>query len=57
MLKTRLLLAFTAVAGFTLGQETAGITVDLNGATLLHRTPVSYPEAARTKNVKGSVTL
>ena len=54
---TRFLLAFTAVAGLTFGQEAAGITVDLNGATLLHRTPVTYPEAARTKNVKGSVTV
>src|SRR5688572_32203822 len=57
MLKTRFLLAFTAVAGLTFAQDPAGITVDLNGATLLHRTPVTYPEAARTKNVKGSVTL
>ena len=57
MLKTRFLLAFTAVASLTFAQETAGITVDLNGATLLHRTPVTYPEAARTKNVKGSVRL
>lgn len=35
--------------------DSPGVTVELNGATLLHRPPVLYPEAARTRGVQGSV--
>jgi TonB family protein len=34
-----------------------GVTVDIGAATLLHRAPVAYPEAARGKGVQGTVML
>ena len=34
-----------------------GISVDLGGATALHRSPVVYPEAARRAGAEGTVTL
>jgi TonB family protein len=33
-----------------------GVTVD-TGGSVLHRTPVQYPDAARTKNIQGVVTV
>jgi TonB family protein len=33
------------------------VTVDLGGATVMHRGPVIYPEAARRSGVEGTVTL
>jgi TonB family protein len=58
MQKTSLVLAFALAAGFAVAQipDAQGVTVELNGAVLLHRTSVSYPEAARTKSIKGGVT-
>lgn len=37
--------------------DAPGVTVDIGGATLMHRAPVAYPEAARRKGVQGSVVL
>ncbi len=37
--------------------DSPGVTVELNGATLLHRPPVHYPEAARTRGVQGAVAV
>jgi len=37
--------------------DSPGVTVNLNGGTLLHRAPVAYPESARAKGVQGAVTL
>jgi TonB family protein len=37
--------------------DSSGVTVDLAGATLLHRAPVQYPESARTKRIQGAVVL
>jgi len=37
-------------------QDPLGVTVDLNGATLMHRGPVLYPIDARVANIQGSVT-
>lgn len=37
-------------------QDPLGVTVDLNGATLMHRSPVLYPIDARVANIQGSVT-
>ena len=37
--------------------DAPGVSVDIGGATLMHRAPVSYPEAARRKGVQGSVVL
>src|SRR5581483_7799719 len=34
-----------------------GVTVALNGSTLLHRTGIQYPKAARQKGVQGTVVL
>jgi TonB family protein len=36
--------------------DAAGITVDLNGAHLLHRSAVTYPREAYLKGVQGTVT-
>ena len=37
--------------------DAAGVTVSLAGGALLHRTPVSYPDAAREKGIQGDVTV
>ncbi len=37
--------------------DAAGVTVNLGGGAVLHRTPVAYPEAARAKGVQGDVTV
>lgn len=37
-------------------QDPLGVTVDLNGATLMHRSPVLYPMNARVANIQGAVT-
>ena len=34
-----------------------GVSVDLSGATMMHRTGVAYPEAARAKGVEGAVVV
>jgi TonB family protein len=35
----------------------AGVTVDTGGAALMHRAPVNYPAAARSKGVQGTVVV
>jgi len=35
----------------------AGVTVDVGGATLMHRSAVAYPAAARGKGIQGDVSL
>jgi TonB family protein len=72
MSKTRLISSLAAALGvlvaacwlvtstFPLAADSAdspGITVDLGGATLLHRPPVLYPEAARKLGVQGTVVV
>ena len=37
--------------------DSPGVAVELNGATLLHRAPVMYPEAARQQGVQGTVVV
>jgi TonB family protein len=37
--------------------DASGITVDLNGAALLHRTAVPYPNAARQRGIQGAVVV
>jgi len=37
--------------------DSPGVTVELGGATLLHRAPVIYPDPARQSGVQGSVTV
>ena len=37
--------------------DAPGVTVDLRGATLLHRAPVTYPESARRAGVQGTVVV
>ena len=34
-----------------------GVTVDVGGAAMLHRTPVPYPESARRNKVQGTVSV
>ena len=72
MSKTRLISSLAAALGvlvaacwlvtstFPLAADSAdspGITVDLGGATLLHRPPVLYPEAARKLGIQGTVVV
>ncbi|MBZ5626325.1 MAG: TonB family protein [Acidobacteriia bacterium] len=37
--------------------DAAGVTVDVGASALLHRAPVSYPEAARKHGVQGTVMV
>lgn len=37
--------------------DSPGVSVELNGATLLHRTAVVYPEAMRQQGVEGTVAV
>jgi len=37
--------------------DSNGVTVDLDGAAVLHRTPVIYPDSAQRAGVEGTVTL
>jgi len=37
--------------------DAPGVTVEINGAALLHRAPVAYPEPARSNGVQGTVTV
>jgi protein TonB len=37
--------------------DSPGVTVDMGGAAVMHRTPVVYPEAARKQGVQGTVAL
>lgn len=37
--------------------DSPGISVDVGAATLLHRAPVQYPEAARAKRIQGAIVL
>lgn len=38
-------------------EDAPGVTVDLNGATLLHRSAVAYPDSAREHGVQGTVVV
>jgi len=38
-------------------QDAVGVTVELGGAPLMHRAPVSYPAEARSKGVQGVVMV
>jgi TonB family protein len=37
-------------------QDGPGVSVDMNGARLMHRSPIRYPDGALTKGVQGTVT-
>ena len=37
--------------------DAAGVSVDLGGGTVMHRTPVNYPESLRAKGVHGTVLV
>ena len=37
--------------------DEAGVSVDLGGAALRHRTPVAYPATARSRGVQGDVSI
>jgi TonB family protein len=37
--------------------DAPGVTVDVGAATLMHRAPVAYPEAARRAGIQGTVVL
>jgi TonB family protein len=49
--------AFPLTAEPQVVADAAGVTVDLNGATVLHRTPVHYPVVALQRGVEGTVSL
>jgi TonB family protein len=48
---------FPLAAAPQAGSDSPGVTVDVGGAALLHRSPVVYPESARSKGVQGVVIL
>src|SRR5689334_3008322 len=58
MKTTNLILTFAMAAGFAAAQvpDAPGVTVELNGAVVLHRSTVTYPEAARGKGIAGRVS-
>jgi TonB family protein len=37
--------------------DAPGVSVDVGAATLMHRAPVAYPEAARAKRIQGAIVL
>ena len=41
----------------TQGQEMPGVQVDLGSSSVIHRTPVRYPEAAQKQGITGSVQI
>jgi TonB family protein len=49
--------AFTLAAAPQGAADSPGVTVDVAGATLLHRAPIQYPESARAKRIHGAVVL
>jgi len=51
------LLAVIALSAYGQITDAPGVTVLLNGSTILHRSPVSYPKAARDKSVQGIVIV
>ena len=59
MLKS--ILAITILGGLTALAQTVtdgpGVAVDLGGAAVMHRTPVTYPVNARRAHVEGAVVL
>jgi TonB family protein len=62
MSKTRLISSLAAVcwlatAAFPQTNDAPGITVTMNGATVLHRTGVGYPQAALQHGVQGTVSV
>ena len=52
-----LILLASLHAAPALSADSQGVTVTLNGSTLLHRAPVEYPGVARRKGVQGAVVL
>jgi TonB family protein len=48
---------FRLAAAPQIGNDSAGVSVDIGGAALLHRSPVGYPESARQKRVQGTVIV
>jgi len=61
MTKTRLTLLLAAACWITntawAQMDAPGVTVSMNGATVMHRTMVNYPAAARQQGVEGTVTV
>jgi protein TonB len=49
--------AFPLAAAPETVADSPGVSVELNGATLMHRAPVLYPEGARTRAIQGAVVL
>jgi TonB family protein len=49
--------AFPLAAAPQVVYDALGVTVDLGGAGVMHRTGVSYPEAARKRGVQGTVVV
>jgi TonB family protein len=49
--------AFPLAAAPQVVNDAPGVTVDLGGAGVMHRTGVAYPEAARKQGVQGTVVV
>jgi TonB family protein len=49
--------AFPLAAAPQVVADAPGVTVEMGGATLMHRSPVDYPEAVRQKGLQGTVVV
>jgi TonB family protein len=49
--------AFPLAAAPQMVADAPGVTVEMGGATLIHRSPVDYPVAARQKGIQGTVVV
>src|SRR5580658_4922200 len=52
-----ILMCGLAVAAPQAINDAPGVTVSLGGATVLHRTPVTYPVTARNAGAQGNVSV
>jgi TonB family protein len=50
-------LCFSLNVSWVKGQDAPGVKVDLGASSVVHRSPVQYPEAAQKKSVTGTVQL
>ncbi len=49
--------AFPLAAAPQVANDAAGVSVNLNGSELLHRSPVTYPSEALAKGIEGTVVV
>src|SRR5205823_1634405 len=50
-------LCFALNVNWVRGQDAPGVTVDLGSSSVIHRTPVSYPEAVQKQGIAGTIQV